>query len=72
MVRGAYMDEERLLAKQKNYESPICETFQLTTESYHTNFENLIKNLTPKSEVQFLKKKIYFFKNVKFSNISRF
>ena len=55
MVRGAYMDEERLLAKQKNYQSPICETFQLTTDSYHVNVTNLIKNLTPKSEVLFLK-----------------
>ena len=61
MVRGAYMDEERLLAKQKKYETPICETFQLTTDSYHSNFANLIKNLTPKSEVRFLERYFYFF-----------
>jgi hypothetical protein len=51
MVRGAYMDEERLLAQQKKYESPILDSFQLTTESYHGNINNLINNLTPNSEV---------------------
>ena len=51
MVRGAYMDEERLLAQQAKVESPICETFQQTSESYHNNIKNLISNLTPNSEV---------------------
>lgn len=45
------MDEERLLAKKNNQESPICETFNLTTENYHNNLHNIISNLTPNSEV---------------------
>lgn len=51
MVRGAYMDEERLLAKKNNIESPICDSFELTTESYHNNINYLISNLTKNSEV---------------------
>lgn len=47
------MDEERLLAKKENRESPIWEDFDSTTQNYHNNLKNLISNFTPNSNVNF-------------------
>jgi len=46
-VRGAYIDEERRLAKQNNYPDPVHDTIQDTHFAYNSNVEmllNLIKN----------------------------
>lgn len=61
MVRGAYMDEERALAKKKNEESPICDSFELTTQSFHGNIKHVLENLTPNSEVSYFFKKYYIY-----------
>merc|ERR1711962_631948 len=42
LVRGAYMIEERRLAKERGYEDPICENFQATTSSYHACVDFLL------------------------------
>lgn len=35
IVRGAYMDRERYLAKKKGVPSPICESYEDTSRSYN-------------------------------------
>jgi proline dehydrogenase len=45
LVRGAYMNEERLLAKENNAESPICETLEDTHSNYDTIMTHAIKNV---------------------------
>lgn len=49
LVRGAYMNEERLLAKENNAESPICETLEDTHSNYDTIMTHAIKNVQPNS-----------------------
>lgn len=39
LVRGAYLEQERLRAKQLGYEDPINETFEKTTEMYEKNLD---------------------------------
>jgi proline dehydrogenase len=41
MIRGAYMIEERSLAKDGGYESPIQETIEDTHTCYNTNMRLL-------------------------------
>jgi len=46
-VRGAYIDEERRLAKTNNYPDPVQDTIQDTHNAYNSNIEyviSLIKN----------------------------
>jgi proline dehydrogenase len=42
LVRGAYMNEERRLANEKGYESPIHETIQDTHNNYNSNFQYIL------------------------------
>lgn len=37
LIRGAYMSEERALALENNYESPVWETMEDTHKCYDSN-----------------------------------
>jgi len=45
LVRGAYMEKERLMAKKGNYESPICKTKIDTDKNFDLGVELMFKNL---------------------------
>jgi len=51
LVRGAYMVEERRLAKELNYADPIHDTVQNTHDCYNANLTNVIKNWIPNSHL---------------------
>jgi len=51
LVRGAYMIEERRLAKELNYADPIHDSLEDTHECYNTNLTNVIKNWIPNSHL---------------------
>lgn len=44
LVRGAYMNEERKLAREKGYESPVHDSIENTHNNYNTNFLNILIN----------------------------
>ena len=45
LVRGAYMEKERLMAKNRNYESPICKTKIDTDKNFDSGVELMFENL---------------------------
>lgn len=45
MVRGAYMEEERRLAKEQGRESPIWDTIQESHNCYNNNVMLLLKEM---------------------------
>ena len=45
LVRGAYMEKERLLAKKGNYESPICSTKLDTDKNFDLAVEFMFDNI---------------------------
>jgi len=45
LIRGAYMNEERRLAKENNYESPVWDTIEDTHKNYNRNLQLIIENL---------------------------
>lgn len=45
LIRGAYMNEERELAAEKNRESPIWDTIEETHNCYNTNLKLLISQM---------------------------
>ena len=45
IVRGAYMEKERKLAKLKGYEDPVNETYEATGEMYNRVVEYLAKHI---------------------------
>jgi Proline dehydrogenase. len=47
-VRGAYMYEERRLAKENNYPDPIHDAIEHTHNSYDSNLREIIPKLSPK------------------------
>lgn len=51
LVRGAYMNEERMLADTYNYESPIWDTIEETHASYDNNVKNIIENMGQKDRL---------------------
>jgi len=51
MVRGAYMVEERRLAREYSYEDPILPNIEDTHQSYNGNLEYLMSNWIPGSRV---------------------
>jgi len=51
MVRGAYMVEERRLAREYAYEDPIHSTIEDTHQNYNSNLEYLFSNWIPGSQV---------------------
>ena len=51
MVRGAYVNEETRIAKEKNKPNPVCDGIEKTTEMIEANLDFILSNLTPKSEL---------------------
>ena len=51
MVRGAYMVEERRLAKEHDYEDPILPSIDDTHRNYDNNLEFLVSNWIQGSQV---------------------
>lgn len=47
LIRGAYMEEERKIAKEKNYPSPVWDSIEDTHNAYDTNVEHILTNLNP-------------------------
>ncbi|HXJ99244.1 MAG TPA: proline dehydrogenase family protein [Gelidibacter sp.] len=45
IVRGAYMEKEREIAKEKGYESPICATKEATDKNFDETLEYILRNL---------------------------
>ncbi len=45
IVRGAYMEKERLRANEKNYASPICESKIATDENFNSTLNYILNNL---------------------------
>lgn len=45
IVRGAYMEKERLRAIEKGYQSPICETKALTDKLFNDTLSYMLSNL---------------------------
>ncbi|XP_074598225.1 proline dehydrogenase 1, mitochondrial-like [Brevipalpus obovatus] len=45
LVRGAYMDSERSLAKKYNYSDPINESYEKTSEMIHRNLNVLMEEM---------------------------
>lgn len=48
VVRGAYMEKERLRAKEKGYPSPICATKALTDENFNRTTQYILENIDNK------------------------
>jgi len=45
IVRGAYMEKERDRAQEKHYESPICNSKELTDENFNNTLTFILNNL---------------------------
>ena len=45
IVRGAYMEKERLRAKKLGYEDPICKNKTETDDNFNNALRFLVKNL---------------------------
>jgi len=45
IVRGAYMEKERKLAKMKGYEDPVNDTYEATGEMYNSVVEYLLNHI---------------------------
>ncbi|EER18309.1 proline oxidase, putative [Perkinsus marinus ATCC 50983] len=51
VVRGAYIVSERALAEKEGRESPIHDTYEATTASYHSSIEDLLKHASRPSMI---------------------
>lgn len=58
LVRGAYLNEERKLAEECNYPSPVCDTVEQTHKNYNDSLKFVFENLQEREKV---KLKIFFF-----------
>ena len=45
LVRGAYMEQERRLAEQHGYQSPINASFEATSDMYHSCLDQVMRNI---------------------------
>lgn len=45
LVRGAYMEQERRLAREQDYEDPINPDFKTTSNMYHACLDEVLKNI---------------------------
>ncbi|UJR25211.1 hypothetical protein I4U23_006563 [Adineta vaga] len=52
LVRGAYMEQERRLAREHDYEDPINDDFEVTTQMYHACFDEVMKSTVKRSPNQ--------------------
>lgn len=52
LVRGAYMEQERRLAREKSYEDPINPNFEETSKMYSRCFDEVLKNITTREANQ--------------------
>lgn len=51
LIRGAYMNEERRLAQEGGYESPVHDTIEDTHSCYNTNLKLLAENIRHKDRL---------------------
>lgn len=51
LIRGAYMNEERRIAQEQGYESPVCDTIEETHENFNVNMKLIIENLGPMDRI---------------------
>ncbi|XP_054713269.1 LOW QUALITY PROTEIN: proline dehydrogenase 1, mitochondrial-like [Uloborus diversus] len=50
LVRGAYMEQERLRAKKIRYEDPINPSYEATTEMYHKSLTEIFRQIIAKGD----------------------
>jgi proline dehydrogenase len=51
LIRGAYMNEERRLAKEQGYESPVQDTIEDTHRNYNTNMGLIFQTMRANDRV---------------------
>lgn len=56
LVRGAYLNEERKLAQEGNYPSPVCDSLGQTHKNYDDSLKYVFHNLKEKEKVSRLTK----------------
>jgi len=52
-IRGAYMDEERMIAKNAGSESPVWDTIEDTHTCYNNNIRLLLKEMKSTDRIFF-------------------
>jgi len=52
LVRGAYMEQERRLAREHGYEDPINPNFEATSKMYHACLDEVLKNIVRRESGQ--------------------
>ncbi len=52
LVRGAYIEQERQLAREHGYEDLINPNFEATSNMYHTCLDEVLKNLLKRNSGQ--------------------
>jgi proline dehydrogenase len=61
LVRGAYMEEERLIAEDRGYESPVWDTIADTHNAYNSSLKTILENNDPDRGKSLLYFRIYRF-----------
>ena len=51
LIRGAYMNEERKIAREQGIESPVQETIEDTHRNYNNNLRLLMSSVGPKDRL---------------------
>lgn len=54
LVRGAYLTEERKLAEEGNYPSPVCDSIDQTHENYNNSLKYVFEHLEDKEKVIYI------------------
>ncbi|GFT74339.1 proline dehydrogenase 1, mitochondrial, partial [Nephila pilipes] len=50
LVRGAYMEQERIRAQKIGYEDPINESYEATTEMYHSTLSEILRRIVRRGD----------------------